>query len=155
MNRMRALMLPLLVWLVTDLAWAASPADLDSTEGRVAVSGSYAVDFTVEGPIPAGTAILCKARIAPSLPSFQNREMAPVESAMNVGRVTGNAVHCSVQIPFSWEVGDWGAGVALNYEIDAVSAGGAMRAGERVQRQIGVGYPPAGGSASVLIRIRL
>jgi hypothetical protein len=159
MNRARALMPALLVLLTPAFAWPAPPADARGAESPLAVSGSYSVSFNVnlDAVAPAGTAILCRARIAPNLPSFQNlsQKMVPVESATGVATVSGNTANCSVQIPFSWAVSDPRSGVTLSYEIDAVSGAAARPTPVRARQAIGVAYPATGGTANLVVNVRL
>jgi hypothetical protein len=157
MNRVRTLMLPLVVTLASASALSAPPADPGRAEGLIAVSGSYVLTFNVslDSAPPAGVAILCKARIAPSLPSFQNpsTRMVPVEMATGLATVTGNSANCSVQIPFSWAVSDPRGGIALSYEVAEVSASGSFAVVRSAQQGIGVAYPAPGGTARVFVHV--
>jgi hypothetical protein len=157
MNRVRTLLFPLLVSLAAAAGSAAPAADQRASSGPAALSGSYNLTFTMRlDAIPqAGSVILCKARIAPNLPGFQNlaHGMAPAGSATGIATFSGNAALCSVQIPFSWAAGDIQGGVALSYEIDAVSAGGSLPAPVRAQQGIALPYPAAGTASSVAIRV--
>ena len=156
MNRVRTVPLAFLLSLVSTAAMGATPADVRAPENSAPVSGAYNVTFNVnlDSIPPAGTAILCKARIEPNLPTLQgfSQRMAPVESATGLGTVTGGRANCSVQIPFSWAIGDTSSGVSLSYEIEAVGASGALPATTR--RSIPVPYPVRGGAASLAINVR-
>jgi hypothetical protein len=156
MNRARALLFPLLVSLVC-VAWAAPAADQRASNGPATLSGSYSVTFSMrlDAAPQAGAAILCRARIAPNLPSFQNlaHGMLPASTATGLATVDGNSALCSVQIPFSWAVGDTQSGVALSYEIDAISGAGALPSPVRAQQGIALPYPAAGTASSVAIRV--
>ena len=157
MNRVRTLMLPLVVSLATAAASAAPPADPGRADGLVAVSGSYILTLNVslDSAPPAGAAILCKARITPNLPSFQNLDsrMVPAESATGLATVTGKSANCSVQIPFSWAVSEAQGGTIVNYEIDAVSPSGSMFVLVCPREGIGVAYPANGGAARIAVRV--
>jgi hypothetical protein len=127
----------------------------------VAVSGMFSVTFNIE-PVSsavAGGLIECKAKIAPRLSAFENLsgDVAPVASAAGVASPVaagpaGSSVNCSVEIPFAWLVNDRGNGIALSYEIDAVSGSGV--AALRTQQPIGMAYPVAGGTANVNLHVR-
>jgi hypothetical protein len=145
MNRVRTLLLLLVVSLASDAAWAAPPADPGRAEGLAAVSGTYVptLNVSLDSAPPVGAAILCKARIAPNLPSFQNlnNRMVPAETATGLATVSGNSANCSVQIPFSWAVSDPRGGIALIFEVAEVSASGSFAVARSAQQGIGVAYP--------------
>lgn len=152
MNRTRISLLLLLV-SVASIAWAGPPADPRGGPGPVTVNGAYTVTFHVNlgSPVPTGTAITCRAKIAPNLSGFanMNRGTAPVEAA-SVATVTGSSLagstaNCSVEIPFAWTVINAQDGVALSYEVGLVSGGMPLAA--RVQQGIGAAYPSPGGEA--------
>jgi hypothetical protein len=160
MKRARIPQILLLALLASAAVWAAPGANQRAGAAPAAVSGVYAVTFIVNpgSAMAAGGAILCKARITPNLPAFENmnRGVAPVESAPGVVAVVGSwragsAVLCTVEIPFAWPVSDRAGGVALSYEIDAVSGSGV--AAVRTGQGIAVAYPQMGGTASVRLNV--
>jgi hypothetical protein len=160
MKRARIPQILLLALLASAAVWAAPAANQRAGAAPATVSGVYAVTFSIDpgSAIAAGGAILCKARITPNLPAFENmnRGVAPVESAPAVVTVGGSApvaspVLCSVEIPFAWPVSDRAGGVALSYEIDAVRGSGV--AAVRTGQGIAVAYPETGGTASVRLNV--
>jgi len=159
MNRTRIALL-LITVSVASIAWAGPPADPRGTSSPVAVNGVYTVTFHVNlgSTVPTGSAVTCRARIAPNLQAFQNLNhgTVPVDSATGVGTVTGSslagsAANCSVEIPFAWTVSEAQTGVALSYEVDAVSAGAPVAA--RTQPGIAVAYPPQGGATRLSFNV--
>lgn len=158
MKRLRTLMLPLALLLVSAACWAA-PVDLREGAGPAAVSGLYSVTFNVNlgATVPAGSSVTCKAKVTPNSSLFENlsRGTVPVKVAAGAAAIVGNRANCSVEIPFSWMVNDPRNGVALSYEIEAVSGSGALLTAVRASspQGIGVAYPPAGGAASVNINV--
>lgn len=155
MKRTRVPQILLLALLASAAAWAAPAADQCNGAVPVAVSGVYSVTFNVQvssATVPGGT-ISCRAKIAPNLPGFENRSrgVVPVESSRGVVALIGSFANCTVEIPFSWTVADTQNGVALSYEIDAVS--GAGMAAVRTQQGIGVAYPEMGGAASLRLNV--
>jgi hypothetical protein len=153
MNRTR-IALCLISVSVASIAWAGPPADPRGGPSPVAVNGVYTVTFHVNlgSTVPTGSAVTCRARIAPNLQAFQNfnRGSAPVESAAAAGTVVasslaGSTANCSVEIPFAWTVAETQNGVALSYEVDAVSGGSPVAA--RTQPGVAVPYPPQGSEA--------
>ena len=156
MNRVCTLSLSLLLSLVSTVALAATPADPRAPAPPVAVSGSYNVTFnvSVRSMPPAGAAILCKARIVPNLPAFQDfsQKIVPAQSATGLATIANGAANCSVQIPFSWAIGDTSSGVSLSYEIEAIGASGAPPVHAR--QSIGVPYPARGTATDLAINVR-
>ncbi len=156
MNRVRTRLPAFLVFLVSTAALAATAADVRAPESPVPVSGAYNVIFNVNlnSMPPAGATILCKARIAPNLAPLQNfsQKIVPAQSATGLATIANSAANCSVQIPFSWAIGDASNGVALSYEIEAVSASGSLPVHAR--QSIGVAYPARGGTANLAIDVR-
>jgi hypothetical protein len=160
MKRARIAQIPLLALLASAAVWAAPAADQRSGAAPAAVSGVYAVTFNVNlGSVAAAAGtVSCRARIAPNPRAFENtnRGVVPVESAPRVvaaagsGRV-GSPILCSVEIPFAWTVSDQSSGVALSYEIEAVSGSGVAAA--RTGQGIAVAYPEPGGTASVRLNV--
>jgi hypothetical protein len=143
--------------LASAALWAGTPADLGHAEGPVAVSGSYFLTLNVrlDRALPAGAAILCKARIAPNLPSLQslNERMVPADWAASVATVTGNSATCSLRIPFSWAVSDPRGGVGLSYEVDAVGPSSSLAGPVGARQGIGVAYPAPGGTSRLMIGV--
>ena len=156
MSRVRTLPFALLLSLASTAALAATPGDSRGPAAPVAVSGTYKVTFNVSvgAMSPAGAAILCKARVVPNLPAFQDfgQEIAPAQSATGLATIANGAANCSVQIPFSWAIGDTSCGVALSYEIEGVGAPGALPL--RARQSIGVPYPARGGAAELAVNVR-
>jgi hypothetical protein len=155
MRRARIPQILLLALLASDALWAAPAADQRGGAALVAVGGVYLVTFNVQlGSVPAaGGTILCRAKIAPNLLGFDNpaQGMAPAESAQGVVTFIGASANCTVEIPFSWMVVDTRDGVAMSYEIDALSGSGV--AAVRTQQGIGLAYPRMGGAASVRLNV--
>jgi hypothetical protein len=155
MRRARIPQILLLALLASVTVWAAPAANQRAGAAPVAVSGVYVVTFNVQvGSAQAiGKTIFCKAKIAPNLPDFENRSygIVPVQSARGVVALIGSSANCAVEIPFSWTVADSRHGVAMSYEIDAVSEAGGSAV--RAQQGIGVPYPGLGGTATVLLNV--
>ncbi len=159
MNRTR-IALFLMSVSVASIAWAGPPADPRGVASPVAVSGVYTVSFhvTLGTTVPTGSAVTCRARIAPNLQAFQNlnRGTVPVESATGAGKVAGSSLagstaNCSVEIPFAWTVSEAQNGVVLSYEVDAV--GGAAPVAALTQPGVAVAYPPMGGAARLRFNV--
>ena len=160
MKRARIPQILLLALVASAAVWAAPAADQRAGAAQAAVSGVYTVTFDVSlGSIAAaGGTVACRARIAPNLPAFENlnRGAVPVESAPRVvaaagSRPAGSPILCSVEIPFAWTVSDPSSGVALSYEIVAVSGSGVAAA--RTGQGIAVAYPEPGGTASLRLDV--
>lgn len=156
MNRTCALVFPLFALLFAASAPAALPANRCAPQATTAIGGAYFITFNVSlaSPLPAGAAVLCKARIEPGPAPFQSFSpgIAPVRAAQSLATVAGNTANCSVQIPFYWSVGALGSGIDLSYEIQAVGAFGLSPASR--SSRIRVAYPPAGATASLAIPVR-
>ncbi len=159
MKRVDTLMLPLAALLLFMASRPASAADQREGAASAAVSGFYSLTFNVNlgSPVPAGVTVTCKAKIAPSAGFFENfgRGAVPVQTATGMAAVTGNQASCTVEIPFSWTVNDPRNGVALNYEIEAVTGSGSLPTMVRTsaQQTVGLPYPPAGGTGSLSFHI--
>ena len=143
------------------LAWsAASAVGLPLQHGGpMAVSGVYSVTFRLNlaSTLPAGSIITCRARLAP-IPSgldLRNEQLGATPVAAGQTGVTGSTATCAAEIPFSWTVTSPPGGVALFYEIDAVSPQGAASILLRssAQRQISAAFPAAGGSANLTLSL--
>lgn len=124
------------------------------------VSGTYSITFnlTIASTLPANSTIVCKAQVAPAnsnLEGFNAQVAAPVESASGVGAVSGSTATCAVEIPFSWTVEATRQGVALSYEIDAITPSGTLPAVVRTSTQQGLAesYPSSGGTSSISFNV--
>jgi hypothetical protein len=132
---------------------ASVPRDHSS---MTAVSGVYSVTFhlNMASNLPAGSTILCRARIAPDQggPNLINlRPAAFPVAAAGLVTVTGSTATCVAEIPFSWTLEGSRGGALLSYEIDAVSDAGSVPrplVGSAPQ-SVGVMLPAAGGSANL------
>jgi hypothetical protein len=121
-----------------------------------AVSGVYSVTFhlNITSKLPAGSAITCRARIAPDQGGqdlMNSRSAAFPMAAAGLATVTGSTATCVAEIPFSWTVENARGGVLLSYEIDAVSYAGSapvLLVGN-ARQSVGVVLPAAGGSANL------
>lgn len=122
-----------------------------------AVSGVYSIVFNLNilSTLPAKTTITCKAQIAPNQegPELGNPHPAqgPVETAAGMALVTGPKATCAVKIPFAWTVTGAQGGVALSYEIDAVSHAEAapLLVRSSARQNICAAFPASGGEASL------
>jgi hypothetical protein len=154
MERERTSRILLLALLASMAIGVASAADPRGGPTPVAVNGSYAVTFNVRVPasLPSGTTILCKARVAPNAPRLGSLRLASTPMSNGQASVAGSTANCQVQIPFSWTVNDPQNGVALSYEIDAVSASGALPVAVIRQEAI-ASYPAAGTSANLRFQL--
>ena len=154
MNRRCALVFLLFALLFAAPAPAASPANPRAPQAPATIGGAYFITFNVSlaSPLPAGAAVLCKARVEPSPAPFQSFSPGIAPAARGQAIVTGNTANCTVQIPFYWPVEGLGSGIDLSYEIQAVGASGAPPA--RRSSRVRVAYPPAGATASLAIPIR-
>jgi len=144
----------LLALLASTAIGVASAADPRGEPVPVAVNGSYAVTFNVRVPasLPSGATILCKARVAPNTPRLGSLRLASMPMNNGQASVSGSTANCQVQIPFSWTVNDPQNGVALSYEIDAVSASGALPVAV-IRQEAVASYPAAGTSANLRIQL--
>ena len=144
----------LLALLASAAVWAAPAAEPRSGAAPAAVSGVYAVNFNVrmDSAAPGGTVISCRARIAPNLSPLESnqRGMAQAVTVEGLAAVNGSSANCLVEIPFSWTGINRGNGVALSYEVVALSGGVAT---VRRQQGIGVGYPATGGAAQLRLDV--
>ena len=125
-----------------------------------AVSGVYSVTFhlNMASKLPAGSTIICRARIAPDQggPSLMNSRSAafPVAAA-GIVTVTGSAATCVTEIPFSWTMEGARGAVLLSYEIDAVSGAGSaplLLAGS-ARQGFGVVLHASGGGANLDVNL--
>lgn len=148
------LMTALFALSATTAAWAAGAGDGRGPAPLTAVSGAYSLTFNVRfaSPVPTGATIQCKARIVPGLSAFDRLRgaSAPVQTASGKAQASGSRATCTVEVPFSWMVGDSRNGVALAYEVDEVSAGAAP---VRAQQEIGAPYPAAGARQNLVFNI--
>jgi hypothetical protein len=139
---------------------AASAAGLPlEHRSLIAVSGVYSVTFhlSLAHDLPAGSILTCRARMAP-IPGgldLRNEQLGATPVATGRASVTGSTATCAAEIPFSWTVTSPPGGVALYYEIDAVSLQGATFTllQTSAQRQIGAAFPAAGGSANLSVNL--
>jgi hypothetical protein len=162
MNRVRTLVPALLMVVISARAQASPellPASVKAQSGVAAsatpVSGAYSLTINVKfaTPVPAGASIRCKARIAPGLAPFDNQHGSPLAVQKETGRVPAHdsAATCLVEVPFSWIVSDLSKGIALSYEVDAVTVPGA--APIHTQQEIGTAYPAPGGTSSMVFNL--
>ncbi len=159
MNFARVSLLSLATLAASATAWTAPAADQRLSSLPTAVSGAYSLTFNINftSPIPAGATIACKARIAPNLSSF-NAGATPIESATGSSIVTGSfftgsRAICAVEIPFSWTVTGSGNGVAVTYDIHAITPVGSQSIPMRAQEGIFAAYPAPGATASIRIDV--
>ena len=121
------------------------------------LSGAYSITFNLSfaSTLPAGTTIICRARIAPNPanPGLGNSLFAatPIGTGVGLAAVTGSKATCAAEIPFAWTVESARGGVVLSYEIDAVSNAGAVPLLLRSSARQGIGaaLPASGQTASL------
>ena len=155
MRRVRTPVLSLFALLVSAAVCAAPVADPRGGVAPVAVNGLYVLTFSVKVPVklPPGATILCKARVAPHTPSLDSFRLSATPEATGQANVIGSTANCLVQLPFSWVIYDMQGGVALSYEIDAVSGAGAFPLAVLRQDGIVAAYPAAGTSANLSFQL--
>jgi hypothetical protein len=152
--------LPLWVALLASVGSAAAGAQ-ERRPSSTTVSGVYSITFNLKilSTLPAGTTVICRARIAPNPGGLhiENPQPVaiPVATAAGLAHVTGSSATCAAEIPFFWMVGSPRGGVLLSYEIAAVSDAGAAQPLVRSSawQGIGVPFPAAGGSASLSFNV--
>jgi hypothetical protein len=125
-----------------------------------AVSGVYSVTFhlNMASKLPAGSTIICRARIAPDLggPNPMNSRSAPFRvAAAGIVTVTGSTATCVAEIPFSWTVEGARGAVLLSYEIDAVSDAGSapVPLAGSARQGFDVVLPATGGDANLDVNL--
>jgi hypothetical protein len=158
MARFRTSLLVCFALLAVQVGWAASVPREHSP--MTAVSGVYSITFHLDmaSNLPAGSTILCRARIAHDQgePNLMNSLSAAFPVAVaGIATVTGSTATCVAEIPFSWTVDGARGGVLVSYEIDAVSDRGLvpkMLAGSAL-KSVGVALPAAGGSANLDVNL--
>jgi hypothetical protein len=119
------------------------------------VNGVYSLTFNLSlgSPLPAGSTITCRARIAPNQAGLDLRNQqlpaVPVAAVAGVARVTGSTATCMEEIPFSWTLYGARGGAILSYEIDAVSDSGSIPLLIKTSgpQNVGVALPASGGRA--------
>ena len=148
------LCLALLTWTAAGAAGLPQPR-----VGPMAVSGVYSVTFhlNLASTLPAGSIITCRARMAPipgGLDLLKPQLAATPVSAGQVS-VTGSTATCAAEIPFSWTVTSPPGGIALFYEIDAVSyqGGAPILVRTSAPRQVSTAFPAAGSSANLSLNL--
>jgi len=123
-------------------AAAGYAAGTPSSTTPVATAGTYFLNFDVTGmaPVPAGTTLMCRARVLPNLASGKGLNVSVGEGR---GIVYGSKARCAVQIPLLLAPGQAQAGSLLSYEIVAVLPAGAT-VWSVADQGIAVAYPAAG-----------
>jgi hypothetical protein len=156
MRHIRTLPLFLLA-LPIFLAAAAPAASLRDESVPISVSGVYSVAFNVNlaSALPAGTTLLCRAKVSPNASPFNGFSRNIFPSQAGVAAINGSMATCWVEIPLAWTQNDTSNGAALSYEIQAVSDSGSQPAVLRAStgQGIGVAYPAAGGSAQLNVNV--
>jgi hypothetical protein len=151
----------LLLVCLTLLAWtAAGAAGLPLQHGGpMTVSGVYSVTFhlSLAHELPAGSTLTCRARMTP-IPGgidLRNEQLPATPVAAGRASVIGSTATCAAEIPFSWTVTSPPGGVALFYEIDAMSLQGGAPTLFRTsaQRQLSAAFPTVGGSANLSVSL--
>lgn len=128
-------------------SWAGPVDDPRAPAAPVVANGVYSVNFHVYGaaPVPSGTTLTCKAKVTPTLPGAPNPNTQPVVAI-------GSAIGCTLEIPYAWTVSQSSNAAAISYQVDAVSDSGTVVRSTSVRR-VGVGLPPAGGTARVNVAV--
>jgi hypothetical protein len=157
MKRRRISQTLLAALLASAVAGAAPAVGISGRAAPAALNGVYSVTFNLQirSTLPAGTTIICRARIAPNPDGFGlgNSQLAaiPAETFSGLASVNGSTATCATEIPFSWTMANAPGGVVLSYEIDAV--GNAMTAPmllkSSTRQGIGAALPAPGGSANL------
>jgi hypothetical protein len=155
MSPIRTPLLLCVALLTSAIAPAAGIPELRGSPTQV--TGVYSLTFNVRiaSPLPAGTTITCRARIAPNQggTDLRNQQIPaiPVRSSTGQASITGPTATCAEEIPFSWTLLSTRGGVVLSYEIDAVSSSGTFPLLLRSSgpQNIGVAYPAPGGRANL------
>ncbi len=137
---------------------AGAPAERASS---TTVSGVYSITFnlSIASTLPAGTTIICRARIAPNPANpglgYALFAASPIRTGVGLAAVTGSKATCAAEIPFAWTIESAPGGVLLSYEIDAVSNAGAGPLLLRSSRRQGIGaaLPAAGQTASLSLSV--
>jgi hypothetical protein len=155
MNRVRTLVSYLLALLAFPALWAAPAADPRGGAAPIGVNGVYAITFNVKTPanLPLGATILCRARVAPHTPSLENLRLTATPEVVGQASVVGSTANCHVQVPFAWVVNDYQGGVAVSYEIDAISRAGALPVSVLRQTASIASYPAAGSATSLQFQL--
>lgn len=159
MRRAHSLLLSVFFSLAASASVAALAAD--AGDSAAALTGLYAVTFNVHlaAPVPAGTSIICTARLLPGSTTLApSRWAAPSTTA--VAAVSGGRATCSLHIPYlpaapsSWAGTRPGTTAALSYQIGEISASGAALARARSQSVSGIALPLSGGNASLTLTVQ-
>jgi len=155
MRRRRISQTLLAALLASAVAGAAPAAETRGGAAPVVFSGLYSITFnlSIAAPLPAGTTITCRARIAPNpaRPGLGNPQLAATPTGTGLATVTGSTTNCAAEIPFVWTAESARGGVVLSYEIEALGSAGAAPFVVRSSARQGIGapLPAAGGSASL------
>jgi len=157
MKRRRISQTLLAALLASAVAGAAPAVGISGRAAPVALNGVYSVTFNLQirSTLPAGTTIICRARIAlnPDGLDFGNSQPAsiPTETATGLASVNGPTATCATEIPFSWTMASSQGGVVLSYEIDAVgnARSAPMLFKSSTRQGIGAALPAPGGSANL------
>jgi hypothetical protein len=147
--------------LAAGAALAAGATDLRGPSTMV--SGVYLVTFhlNILSSLPAGSTIICRARITPNPAGLDLRNPQPAafpSAAPGQVEVTGTTATCAAEIPFAWTLASGQDGLAtgqdgfvLSYEIDAVSNSGSVPLLVRSStgQSIGAALPASGSSLNL------
>lgn len=133
----------------------------ESLAASTMVGGVYTVTFnlSIASQLPAGTTIICRARIAPSQEGLNllKPQMAAttVESVTGLAAVTGSSATCATEIPFVWSMPSGRCGLTLSYEVDAVSHSGAapLLVRRSAQQNLSAAFPASGGNANLSVNM--
>jgi hypothetical protein len=155
MSQIRTPLLLCVALLTSAFALAAGVPELRGSPATV--SGVYSLTFNLSlaTQLPAGTTIVCRARIVPNPGGIdlgnQQFPAIPTKTVTGLARVTGSTATCAEEIPFSWTVLNGRGGVVLSYEIDAVSDSGSFPLLVRTsgQQSLRMAFPAAGERASL------
>ena len=154
MNRAICLCALVSVLGAADSAWAGAPEN-----GAPMVSGVSFVQFNaiVGSALPAGSIILCKAKLVPSSNESGAGEgrhrLTPLAETTIAGTLRGSTAECALEIPFSWTGDEGRSEIAVHYEIDAISRPGAVSV--VLARGAKTGFRIAKSQAASFVRIRL
>jgi hypothetical protein len=155
MSRIRTPLLLCVALLTSASALAGGVPEL--RVGPITVSGIYSLTFNlrIASTLPAGTTIICRARIVPGQGEFdlRNQPLPAIPLGMTTGlaSLTGSTATCAEEIPFSWTVLNARGGVVLSYEIDALSNSGSIPLLVKSSglQNVGAAFPAPGGRASL------
>ncbi|MGD0938833.1 MAG: hypothetical protein ABR905_03905 [Terracidiphilus sp.] len=155
MSPIRILSLLCVALLIPASAVAAGVPELSGSPATV--SGVYSLTFNLRfaTALPAGTTIVCRARIAPNAgvtdPWGQHFPAIPVKTVIKLAGVTGSTATCAQEIPIFWASANARNGAVLSYEIDAVSGSGSTPLPIKTSglQTVGVALPAPAGRAGL------